>query len=151
MPQQQPSRMPPNDILGYLQAEMIRALLRQDTLPGGVHRLQFPDLAFLLRQDMILVLNENLVTPIPTGDLPRPLRFVTADELAEQVRRSGDLPYIRFLAPTGEENSVTITLEIKIASADLSKGSLGLGAVSAQFAKTNGEWRSTREPTVLAY
>lgn len=151
MPEQRLSEMPPKDILGYLQAEMISALLLQDTLPGGVHRLQFPDLAFLLRQDMILVLDENLVTPISIENLPRPLRFVTANELAEQVRQSGDLPYLRFLVPTGDENSVTITLEIKIASADMNKGSLGLGAVSAQFAKTNGEWRSTQEARILAY
>lgn len=151
MPQQQSGKMPTKDSVGYLQAEMIRALLMQGTLPGGVHQLQFPDLGLLLREETILVANDNLVTPLSIGDLPRPVRIVTANELAEWVRQAGDLPYLRFLAPTGDENSVTITLEIKIASSDMSKGSLGLGAITAQFAKTNGEWGSAQEPIIVAY
>jgi phage tail tube protein FII len=142
--------LPPDEVLHHLQETLLRAALTQQPLPHNERPLNFPDLAFILRHPNIFLSGENLFGAIVVEGLPKPLRILSTEELAQEAVREGDIAYLRFQPPqaTGER-SISLTLEGRIATQDTQQRVMGLSGVQVKFTEDGGEWKAD-EPVMFA-
>jgi hypothetical protein len=87
------------------------------------------------------VLDENLAHGLALDALPVAVRVLAHDELIEEARREGDLPYLRFSAPETIDDMVRLRVEATIATAVPGRQILGLSNVQATFRKRDGAWQ----------
>ena len=118
-------------------------------LPGKEQPLSFPDLGFLLRQDVIPLLDENLATGVALPASPRPLRVVSSAEVLELAREE-DVAYLAFQPAQIEDDRVTLTLAALMASASPDRRPLGLSAVRVTFRRGEAGWEVVGEPVMSA-
>jgi ribosomal protein L21E len=138
-----------DEALANLQRSLLGAVLHGRPLPGASRAPAFADRAFLQGRPTIALLDENLAPELSIDD-PRPLRRLSREELLEEARREGDVPYLRFSAPERVGDAVRLTLEASIVPADPEKQVLGLSGLQAAFRETDGEWRVEGEPVTAA-
>lgn len=139
-----------DEALARLQRSLLEAVLLDRPLPGAGRAPAFGDRDFLLARATIALLEENLAGALSLDDLPRPLRQLSRDELLEEARSEGDLPYLRFSAPEPVGENVRLTLTADIASADPERHILGLSSVQATFREADGDWQVEGEAVSLA-
>ena len=145
----QSQTLPSDEVLGRLQELVLSAALASRSLPGLDRPLRLPDIAFVLRGPAILLSNENLAgSPAPEG-LPLPLRILSPEAVQEEARAQGDLAYLRFQPPMVRDDTVSLTLEGRIAPQSAAHP-LGLGGVRVVFREDAGEWRAVDEPLSFA-
>jgi len=134
--------------LAALQSRLLEAVLSSAPLEPGGSPVQFPDLAFVLGHPVVYVLDENLGGSLKV-DTPQTVRVASSEELVAAARNHGDVAYFRFQPADVGDQTVRLTLEAKIASAE-AQPALGLSAIQVTFEKTNGEWRAVSPPTLSA-
>ena len=145
----QSQTLPSDEVLGRLQELVLSAALAGRSLPGLDRPLRLPDVAFVLRGPAILLSNENLAGALAPEGLPLPLRILSPEVVREEARVRGDLAYLRFQPPTGGSDTVSLTLEARIAPQSAAHP-LGLGGVRVDFREDAGEWRVADEPLSFA-
>ena len=128
-----------DEALASLQRSFLEAILLDRPLPGAGRAPAFGDRAFLFSRPTIVLLDENLAPGPSLDEAPLPLRRLSRDELLEEGRREGEVPYLRFSAPEPVGAAVRLVLEVRIASADAAKDLL-LSSVQAAFRELDGRW-----------
>jgi hypothetical protein len=139
-----------DEALARLQRSLLEAILLDRPLPGAGRAPAFGDRAFLLARPTIALLEENLAHGLSLDNLPRPVRRLSGDELFEEARREGDVPYLRFSTPEPVDEGVRLTLAAVIATADPERKVLGLSSVQATFREADGDWEVVGEAVSLA-
>lgn len=139
-----------DEALARLQRSLLETVLLDRPLPGAGRAPAFGDRVFLLARPTIALLDENLAHGLAFDNLPRPVRRLSGDELFEEARREGDVPYLRFAAPDPLGDDVRLTLAASIATADPERKVLGLSSVQATFRETDSDWEVVGEAVSLA-
>jgi hypothetical protein len=137
-------------IVDRLRATMLRAVLAQQPLPGAASPIRFPDLAFITEAPRLLIASDNLSEHFDPGDPGKPVELVADARLRALAEREGDLPYIYFQPADWSDDQVHIVMEVRIAPNQPDLLPLGLGGISATFARTNGGWAVVDGPVVMA-
>jgi hypothetical protein len=127
--------------LADLQRSLVEAVLLGRPLPGAGRALAFPDRAFFEERPTVTLLDEHLAPDLSLDDLPVPVRVLSREELLDEARREGDLPYLRFSAPEKVDDAVRLGLEATIATAEPGRRVLGLSNVQATFRKVDDRWQ----------
>lgn len=150
MPEVQSQSLPSDEVLRQLQETLLKAILLKERLPGGNQPIMFPDLSFILGQPTIVLVDENLAGPVTIEQPPKPIRIMSREDLLLEARTKGDIAYLLFRPPQGEDKSVKLTLEAKIAPCDPTQLTLGLSGVQVKFQKVTGQWEAIEEPAFFA-
>lgn len=145
----QPLSTPTEKDLGILQEKLLRAVVFSETLPGGDQPLLFPDLHFILSQEIIFLSEDNLASTFNIAEFQMPMRVMSQSDLQQKASLQGDLVYLRFQPPAVEENIVRLTLEMKLIPRNPDQQVLGFGGVQARFQK-NSRWEIIEEPILFA-
>jgi hypothetical protein len=140
----------PDEIVAPLQHALLAAVLGRRPLPGSERPLMLPDLQFVLQGDAVVLADENLALQSPPADLPRAVVVLGADELRDRAQSEGSVAHLRFQPAEREGDSIRVTLEARIASADPGQGVLGLSGVQAKFVEIGGRWELAEEPAFFA-
>ncbi len=140
----------PAEVLAHLQEAMLKAVLLNEPLPGGQDMVMFPDLAFVLRQPTIILVDENLMGHIAVEGSPKAIRVLSREALLRQARDEGDVVYLRFQPARREGDALWLTLEAKIASPDPRQPTLGLSGMQARFQEKAGQWGVVEVPIFFA-
>ncbi len=143
------SKLPERELC-YLAEAMLRAIVSGEPLPGRDQPIRFPDLAFVLNQPKVIVVNENLPGFPASLKLSKPIQIVSRQLLEQQAREMGDVTYLQFRSPQVKGDTVQLTLEAKIASADPHRPSLGLSSLQVTFKKVGGKWQALNEDRSFA-
>jgi hypothetical protein len=143
------SKLPDREFF-YLAEAMLRAIVSDEPLPGRDQQIRFPDLAFVLNQPKVIVVNENLPGFPASLKLSKPIQIVSRQLLEQQAREMGDVTYLQFRPPQVKGDTVQLTLEAKIASADPHRASLGLSSLQVTFKKVGGKWQALNEDRSFA-
>ena len=143
------SKLPERE-LRYLAEAMLRAIVSGEPLPGRDEPIRFPDLAFVLNQPNVIVVNENLPGFPPSLKLSKPVQIVPRQLLHQQARDAGDVTYLQLRPPQVKGDTVQLTLEAKIAAADPHRPSLGLSSLQVTFKKVGGKWQALNEDRSFA-
>jgi hypothetical protein len=134
-----------------LQEALLEALLLNRPLPGSTKPIVFPDLALILRQSTIPLIDENLVGLISIEGLPKPVRILSLDALLEEARAKGNLAYLRFQpAERVSSDAVRLTLQAGIAPDEPGQHALGLSGVQINVQKIGDQWKAIDEPIFFA-
>jgi hypothetical protein len=137
--------------LAELESQLLRAATRREPLPGATRAVVLPDLAFAEREEEVAVAREAAEPTLAAEGLPKPLHVASEDELRGlAVARQRDLAYFAFDVAEPAEDLVLLTLSLRLAPADPSARSLGLGGIQATFRHTGQGWRATGDTAALA-
>jgi len=136
------------DELAALQSRLLEAVISRTPLEAGASPIEFPDLAFVLRQPVVYVLDENLGGSL-TVDAPQTIRVASSEELVAAARDQGDVAYFHLQPADVGDGTVRLTLDAKIATAQ-AQPVLGLSTIQVTFEKINGQWRAVSPPTLSA-
>ncbi len=139
-----------DEVLADLQRSLLEGVLLDRPLPGADRAPAFGDRAFFFGRATIALLDENLAGGLPLDGLPLPVRVVAREELLEEARREGDVPYLRFPPPEKIADAVRLRLEATIATADPHRQVLGLSSLQATFRKRDGGWELEGEAIAAA-
>jgi len=150
MPEVQYQALPSDEVLRHLQETLLKAVLLSQALPGLNQPIIFPDLSFILRQPIIILVDENLAGRVTIEQPPKPFRIMSRENLLLEARTKGDITYLCFRPPEGEDKSVKLTLEAKIAPRDPAQLTLGLSGIQVKFQEVAGQWEAIEEPTFFA-
>jgi hypothetical protein len=142
--------MPANIDFAQIQELLLRAVLLGTLLPGAKQPIQLPDLHFILRQPIIILLDKHLSKPISLVGTPKPLRVMSPGELRQYTEREGDTAYLEFGPIELEGDYVRVTLAARITTRDPARRPLGLSSVHVRFRRANMEWRLLGEPAYSA-
>ena len=134
----------------HLQEIVLRAVLEGKPLPGSSQAIRFPDLAFVQRHESIYVAAEEMKGKVAAGGAPKPVRIVPLAALRTKAKEGGGLAYLQFGPPHIEADSVELTLEGRMATADPKEPSLGLSSIHVKFRKVEGRWEAQGEPIFSA-
>jgi hypothetical protein len=143
------SKLPESELL-HLAEMMLRAIVSGEPLPGCDQPIRFPDLAFVLNQPNVMVVNENILG-FPTNlNLSKPVQIVSRQSLLRQAGELGDIYYLHFRRPQIKGDTVQLTLEAKIAPRDPHQPLLGLSGLQVTFKKVDGKWQALGEDRSFA-
>jgi len=142
--------MSDGETLRHLQPLLLRAILLGEPLPGSGQSLSVPDLRFVLRQPAILLSSENLAGSVSLEGLPKPLHVLSAEELTEESRKQGEVAYLRFQPAKQKADTVQLTIEARLATADTERTPLGLGGTQVVFQRVGDEWTVATPPASYA-
>jgi hypothetical protein len=132
--------------LATLQSRLLDAVVTHAPLEPAGEPVSFPDIELVLRHTPVYVLDENLGTGV---DPHAPVRLVSNDELAAAAREVGDVAYLRFQPADAAGDTVRLTLEARLTSAE-PRPALGLSGIQVTFAKDGDRWRAVGPPTLFA-
>jgi hypothetical protein len=142
--------LPDDETLRHLQTLLLRAILQDQPLPGSGQSLSVPDLRFVLRQPAILLSSENLAGSVSIEGLPKPLHVLSPEELIEKSREQGEVAYLRFQPAKQNADTVQLTIEARLATADTERAPLGLGGTQVVFQRVGDEWTVATPPASYA-
>ena len=142
--------LPDDETLRHLQTLLLRAILQDQPLPGSGQSLSVPDLRFVLRQPAILLSSENLAGSVSIEGLPKPLHVLSPEELIEKSREQGEVAYLRFQPAKQNADTVQVTIEARLATADTERAPLGLGGTQVVFQRVGSEWTVATPPASYA-
>ena len=142
--------LPDDETLRHLQTLLLRAILQDQPLPGSGQSLSVPDLRFVLRQPAILLSSENLAGSVSIEGLPKPLHVLSPEELIEKSREQGEVAYLRFQPAKHKADTVQLTIEARLATADTERAPLGLGGTQVVFQRVGDEWTVATPPASYA-
>jgi hypothetical protein len=145
------SESPASDVaLSRLQEATVQAVLQQKRLPGGDRPIRLPDVSFLLREDTVLLADENLAGTVSFADAPVPVRILSLEAILEQARAQGDVAFLQFQPAELGEGVIKLTLQAKLAARDPSRRPLGLSGMQVRFEETADGWQAAEEPSFFA-
>jgi len=132
-----------DDVIGGLQADLVKALLGMNGLPGYDQPFPVPDLSSVVVRDVVLVLDDNL-----RGNADEELlgiaRIVSREELhtigVEAAGLSFDEPEVR---------GAVISLRLRIVLARRGRPLTTEGGLLVRFVEDAGRWTVEEEPVVL--
>jgi hypothetical protein len=133
-----------------LQELLLTAVLLRRPLPGVDRALVLPDLDFVLREESVVVANENLAGSLSLEGLARPVRILSPDDIREEASRRGDVAYLRFEPAERAGDAIRLTLQARMAPSDPGRGVLGLSGVQLRFREVAGEWEVAEDPVFFA-
>ena len=142
--------LPDDETLRHLQTLLLRAILLGEPLPGSGQSLSVPDLRFVLRQPAILLSSENFAGSVSIEGLPKPLHVLSPEELIEESRQQGEVAYLRFQPAQQNADTVQLTIEARLATADTERAPLGLGGTQVVFQRVGEEWTVATPPASYA-
>jgi hypothetical protein len=142
--------MPSKRVLLKLQETLLKAVLLGHPLPGNTQPVRFPDLAFVVRQPAVFLLDSNLSGPILIKESPRAIRILSTEALLQESQKHGEITYLQFQAPEVMDDAVRLTLEARIATRDPNQQKLGLSNIHVKFSKIADEWKVLEEPVYSA-
>lgn len=142
--------IPSSKELLSLQELIVKAILLGQPLPGRTQPIRFPDLSFIVSQQSIFLVDENLFGQISLDKSPRPIRIISVEDLRQESQYRGDIAYLRFQPPEVSDDEVQMTIEAKIATRDPNKLTLGLSNFQVKFVKVEGEWKVVEDPVFSA-
>ena len=149
--------MPDDETLRHLQMLLLRAILLGEPLPGSGQSLSVPDLRFVLRQPAIPLSSENFAGSVENfagsvsiEGLPKPLHVLSPEELIEESREQGEVAYLRFQPAKQNADTVQLTIEARLATADTERAPLGLGGTQVVFQRVEDEWTVATPPASYA-
>jgi hypothetical protein len=135
-----------SDDLLELQRTVLKAVLLRQPLPGNSEPVRFPDLSFVLRHPVIFLVDENLAGPISIEAAPEPISVVSMEQLLQEVPKYGDVAYLRFQPAGLNGDTVSLTLEAKIATSEQNKKMLGLSSIHVTFSRVGNAWKVIDDP-----
>jgi hypothetical protein len=142
--------IPSSKELLMLQELVVKAVLLGLPLPGRTRVIRFPDLSFILNQNTIFLVDENLFGQISLEEPPRPVRILSVEDLKQESQYRGDIAYLRFQPPKVGDDEIQLTMEAKIATRDPNKQTLGLSSIHVKFVKIEGTWIVVDDPVFSA-
>ena len=142
--------MPSDVVLAYLQEAMVEAVLLQRNLPGGDWPVVLPDLGCLLREDRVLLADENLAETVSFSGAPVSVHVQSLDAIREQARALGQVAFLHFQPAEICESVIRITLQAKIAPQDPDQRALGLSGIQVQFEEKADGWQAAAGPVFFA-
>jgi hypothetical protein len=139
-----------SEVVGYLQKIMLNAVIGRSNLPGGDKPVMLPDMEFLLHQFTIIVADENLADPIGIKKSQNHFNILSQDAIQKEASGKIDITFLRFQPPKRVNNSIQLTLELKMAPHDPNQHVLGLSGLSVKFQEIDGKWEIVDEPLFFA-
>ena len=139
-----------DEVLQGLQKTLLAAVLGRRPLPGMGRALVLPDLDFVLREESVVLADENLAGVLSPEGLPKPLRILSPEDIREEAASRGDVVYLRFQPVERDDDLVRLTLEARIAVGDRERAALGLSGVQVRFRPVGDEWEAVGDPAFFA-
>ncbi len=150
MPNNQTGLKLSDETLGQFQGAILEALLTSSPLSGHGHPLTLPDLPSVLGQPDVVVSSENLGGPVQVEGSAKPIYIMSEEAIVQRSSDHGDFTYLRFQPPQSVQDSVMLTLQIRIAQGDPHKPTLGLSGIQVTFRQVGTRWQAAEETAEFA-
>ena len=136
--------------LSQVQQMLLTAVLRRQTLPGGRHPVELPDLAFVQQAGIVRVSTENVAGPLAGLVESRPIQVRSPESLRTEACAHRDIPYLTFQPAVRDENRIRLTLQGRIATRDAERRPLGLSGLQVEFHRIDDRWEVVNPPAAFA-
>lgn len=138
-------------VVTQLQRIMLRSILKHEPLPGQSATVSFADLAHITERDTVFVSDKNVGSDLKVEGIGKQIEVLPEEKIRKKATESGDLPYVHFRAADYKDDQVRLIMDIRIAPPEADIQTLGLGAISATFHRTDdGRWEVHQQPDVIA-
>lgn len=138
-------------IITQLQRVMLQCILKREPLPGQSAPVSFADLAYITDRDTVFLSAENVESHLTLKGTGKDLEVVPESKIRIKAEGSGDLPYVHFRPADYNDDQVRLIMDIRIAPSEANIQTLGLGAISVTFHRTDeGRWEVRQQPGVIA-
>lgn len=114
----------------------LQAIVARDLLAG---RIPFPDIAFLQRQPLVFVDEENVAGKMSV----KGARVLPRASILEEAQAQGEVAYLHFQPPVVRGDEVALTLQGKLAAKDRSAG---LSTVQVTYRRVGDRWQRVSDP-----
>lgn len=131
-----------------LQAMLMRSVLTGQPLPGSDRPVSFPDRAFIDRQSVVYLEDENLEGDLSLEELSREVRVESRDAIRAQAQSQGEVAYLHFEPPQVSGEEITLTLKGKLVSRQ--GATAGLSGVQVKFREHLGKLEVVGDPAYFA-
>lgn len=131
-----------------LKQAVLNAVFNDEALPGSATPLRFPDLALLLHQPQVYLLDESFTKPVYIEKIKKPLVVLSEKSLTETAGKSDKLIYLQFSVQNEGANDVHLSLESKVLSEN--KRPVVLSSLQLRFRQVNHRWQVVDQPTFLS-
>lgn len=136
--------------LSVLTQTILKHVFSNEPLPGSTTPVSFPDLAFLLTQPDLYLLDETVKGPIYIAALDKSVQVVSLDFLRQIAGLRGKVMYCQFSVTQPAPDRVLVRLEAKVLSPDADYRTATLSSLQLEFEKINREWVLLNTPTALS-
>jgi hypothetical protein len=133
-----------DQIIGDLQAVLVKAVLGIEPLPGYERPLVLPDLSFATRGDAVMLLDENVL-----GEVADELRGMTRIISMADLQTEGEQAVVlRFDEPEAKDAAISLRLWTMLARRD---GQVAkMSGVRVVFVQEDEAWVVKDEPLIFA-
>lgn len=138
-------------IIAELQRVMLKCVLQREPLPGQSIPVTFADLAYITERETVFISEENVHSNLKLEISGKDLEVMPESKIRQKAEDSGDLPYVHFRPANYSDDQVRLIMDIRIAPSEADIQTLGLGAISATFHRSDqGRWEVHQQPGVIA-
>lgn len=138
-------------IISELQRVMLQSVLQRKPLPGQSAPVSFADLAYITERDTVYISDKNVDSHLTLKGTSKQVEVLPESQIRKKAENSGDLPYVHFRQTDYKDDQVRLIMDVKIAPPEADVQTLGLGAISVTFHRTDaGRWEVRQQPGVIA-
>lgn len=138
-------------VIRQLQQVMLQSILNGEPLPGQSTPISFADLAYITERDTVYISDKNVSSGLTLKGTGKQVEVHPESTIRKKAENSSDLPYVHFRQADYQDNQVRLIMDVKIAPPEADVQTLGLGAISATFNRTDdGGWEVRQQPGVIA-
>ena len=129
-----------------LKTAVLQAVLNRQVLPGSQELVSFPDLALLLNQPHIYILDQEIGSAM--SQLNKDLLSVSANELDRLAKTNAAVYYLQFQEERMEDGTVNLKLILQLKTS--TDNPVPLSQIHLPYKKSAEAWQLSGQPAALS-